>query len=506
MKLCGLLTALAVLLAVQSVPAQNALPEVTSHQNPIYPPLARQARLGGPVHLKITTDGHAVSSVTAIDGHPLLIKAATDNAQTWRFAEHVPGTFDVTFNFTSLRNRTTFLQEPGVVDIAVLPLQYNENSDERLDYTSPVTWDLELKTATDDIKTRLTMWTYGPWLRGYTAGPQNQERGLGNAHLDGDMFGFDAALDDSRGQRLWFSLIGKKVGDRIQGIFLDAWGASGTWTAIPSKPSSPSCSAASAAALENVIPIPEINQRRQPGYPLIPWEAHIQGQVRMRVSTDTSCVAKITTESSDPFLAQAAKANVRTWRFDFHKPGTFNVTFNYRLLEPGVSFLEEPGVVDILDLPPSLGGPRSGLWNSGSGQPEIWKAQLAGSRGRIQATFQFSFGCCQVGDVIDAKGRKEEINQGHSTGDIIGFSTIVRTANNRPIRVSLIGRMSGDRMQGVFLDDSGTPGTWTARLEPPPPAVVAPIPTYTAWKAHFRLVNTSFGKESALLDKARNLE
>ncbi len=125
MKLCRLLMAMALLvIAVRHVSGQDApraLPEVISHENPIYPPLARQARIRGPVHLRITTDGHAVTNVAVLDGHPLLVQAAMDNVQTWRFADHVPGTFEVTFDFKLLSDKTSFLQEPGLVDIAVLP-------------------------------------------------------------------------------------------------------------------------------------------------------------------------------------------------------------------------------------------------------------------------------------------------------------------------------------------------------------------------------------------------
>jgi outer membrane biosynthesis protein TonB len=443
----------------------RVLPRVTDHAPIIYPAIALTARVEGPVRLKITTDGHAVSSIALIDGPPLLVKAATENVQTWTFADHVPGTFEVTFDFRLLADKTAFLQEPGVVDIAVLPPGYNENNDDWLGYTLPKSWDLELKTATDDVRAPLTTWTYGPWLRGYTLGSRNQERQLANAHVDGDMLGFDTALDDSHGQRLQFSLIGKQVGEGIKGIFLDAWGASGTWTAMPSKPPAPSCAAASTAAEESIIPVPNITQHRQPGYPSLPREAQIQGQVRMRVSTDTYCVAKITTESSEPLLAQAAEANVRTWWFAFHKAGNFNLTFNYRILKSEVSFLEKPGIVQILAVPGSIGGPRSGLWNSGGYQPEIWEAQLTRPRGHVQVTFRFPYGCCEEGDVTDTDGEKKEIKQGHNFGDEFGFSTTIRMRNNQSTRVSLIGRRrSGDRIQGVFLDESGTPGTWSAKI------------------------------------------
>ena len=445
----------------------KVLPRVTDHAPLIYPAIARAAHVQGPVRLKITTDGRAVSSVEAVDGPPILVKAATENAQTWKFVEHTPGTFEVTFDFRFLENKTTFLAEPGVVDIAVLPPDSGGHASKPLDYTLPSTWDLELKTAADDIKAPLTLWTYGPWLQGYTLGRQNQQRALVDTRVDGDMLGFDVSLDDSFGQRLVFSLVGRKSGNKMQGIFIDVWGRSGTWTATPSKAAAPNCPAPSSAAEENIIPVPEITQHTQPRYPLLPWEARIRGEVRMRVAADSYCVAKIATDSSEPLLAQAAEDNVRTWWFAYHKPGTFDLTFNYRFLEPAVSFLETPGVVKISSVPPPsfLGGPESGLGNYGGYSPEVWKAQLEGPYGHVQATLHFEYGCCGEGHATDAKGKSEKITQGFRSNHDVGFSTIITMANGRRTRVSLIGILrSDDRIRGVFLDESGTPGTWSAQL------------------------------------------
>src|SRR6185369_13160188 len=51
---------------------------------PVYPPLAKQARVQGLVrfHLIIGKDGH-VSNVTLISGHPLLAAAAQDAVKRW---------------------------------------------------------------------------------------------------------------------------------------------------------------------------------------------------------------------------------------------------------------------------------------------------------------------------------------------------------------------------------------------------------------------------------------
>lgn len=189
----------------------NILPRVIDHAPVVYPAIAQTAHVQGAVRLKITTDGHVVSGVDVVDGPALLETAAKENVKTWKFVDHTPGTFEVTFDFKLAGNEkeTTFLAEPGVVDVVTLP-DSGGNPSNHLDYTAPVTWDLELKTAADDIKAPLTLWTYGAWLRGYTLGYPDHERGLGNPHVDKDLLGFDAQLDDSFGQRLWFSLVGKK--------------------------------------------------------------------------------------------------------------------------------------------------------------------------------------------------------------------------------------------------------------------------------------------------------
>jgi protein TonB len=54
--------------------------------NPIYPPLARQARITGEVELKlgIRRDGSVLSAV-AVNGHPMLTQAALNSAQQSAF-------------------------------------------------------------------------------------------------------------------------------------------------------------------------------------------------------------------------------------------------------------------------------------------------------------------------------------------------------------------------------------------------------------------------------------
>ncbi len=102
-------------------------------------------------------------------------------------------------------------------------------------------------------------------------------------------------------------------------------------------------------------PLPSVISASVPFYPRIPQQAHIDGVVRLRISTDGNRVASVEVESGPPMLAQAAKENVKTWQFEPHSPTTFEATFRYRLLpskcdaECNCDSTEKPSV--LLQLP-----------------------------------------------------------------------------------------------------------------------------------------------------------
>ena len=60
--------------------------KLTSRMMPIYPPLARQARIQGVVRLEavIGEDG-AIRELRVVSGHPLLIPAALSAVKQWRY-------------------------------------------------------------------------------------------------------------------------------------------------------------------------------------------------------------------------------------------------------------------------------------------------------------------------------------------------------------------------------------------------------------------------------------
>ncbi len=51
---------------------------------------------------------------------------------------------------------------------------------------------------------------------------------------------------------------------------------------------------------------------------------------------------------------------------------------------------------------------------------------------------------------------------------MLGFDMTIQGLNGKPLRVSLIGKKTGNKISGVFLDYSGTAGTWTAARQPRP--------------------------------------
>jgi protein TonB len=70
---------------------------------PIYPPLAKQARIHGVVVLQATVNTQGdIENLRVVTGHPLLIQAAIDAVKQWRYepqAETVTTSATVNFAF-----------------------------------------------------------------------------------------------------------------------------------------------------------------------------------------------------------------------------------------------------------------------------------------------------------------------------------------------------------------------------------------------------------------------
>ena len=65
---------------------------------PLYPLVARMARLDGTVHIRVRLrKGLVIETKTKSEASPVLVKAATTNVRTWRFSSSATGAFDVTY-------------------------------------------------------------------------------------------------------------------------------------------------------------------------------------------------------------------------------------------------------------------------------------------------------------------------------------------------------------------------------------------------------------------------
>lgn len=79
--------------------AGQDLPLVVAGEMPLYPIMARAARVQGVVKIKVTTDGKKVAAVDAESGPPMLVKFAKENILTWKFSGHKPTKFVTTFEY-----------------------------------------------------------------------------------------------------------------------------------------------------------------------------------------------------------------------------------------------------------------------------------------------------------------------------------------------------------------------------------------------------------------------
>lgn len=101
---------------------------------------------------------------------------------------------------------------------------------------------------------------------------------------------------------------------------------------------------------QNAAPeVPLLSAGTMPLYPRMALAARVQGVVKIRVTTDGRKVSSVEAESGPPMLVAAAKESILTWRFDAHKPTTFETTFDYVIEEPAECYFSNS--VAVLKLP-----------------------------------------------------------------------------------------------------------------------------------------------------------
>ena len=103
------------------------------------------------------------------------------------------------------------------------------------------------------------------------------------------------------------------------------------------------------AAQEPEQDLPVVADAAVPFYPPNARMAHIEGVVRLQVSTNGETVSGIELLDGPLMLEIAARENVKTWRLKWHSRATFVATFRYKLL-PDLSCDFDNGAV-VLRLP-----------------------------------------------------------------------------------------------------------------------------------------------------------
>ncbi len=87
--------------APQTASTYPPAPEPVRKVEPVYPPLARQARISGLVHLRVViAAGGTLQNLEVIGGHPLLIQAAIEAVKQWTWSPSAAGTYSLDVNFS----------------------------------------------------------------------------------------------------------------------------------------------------------------------------------------------------------------------------------------------------------------------------------------------------------------------------------------------------------------------------------------------------------------------
>ncbi len=224
-----------------------------------------------------------------------------------------------------------------------------------------------------------------------------------------------------------------------------------------------------ASAQGSADPIPKVIQHSEPVYPPLARQTRTQGDVLIKVSTDGDSVRNAVAQNCNPLLCKAAENNVKTWKFASTNPRTFDVTFRYKLLEgnAAVGFLESPAIVTVLAVPPEIS-----IYYADVGLG-TWKAQMKSEHGRFQRVFVFSYTGAN-GDWLNARtltpvGKSEESDFGNKDGDFLTFAITFLRPDGPAIKFFFVGKLTGNKIVGTFMDATGVVGKWTAIRTPDSP-------------------------------------
>jgi len=78
-------------------------PRVIEMAVPRYPRMARISGITGTVHFFVKTNGTAIEKIIKSDGPPMLQRELAEFLKTWKFENHDPLEFQITFNMKRAR-------------------------------------------------------------------------------------------------------------------------------------------------------------------------------------------------------------------------------------------------------------------------------------------------------------------------------------------------------------------------------------------------------------------
>jgi hypothetical protein len=90
---------------------------VVKGEMPLYPVLAKTARVSGSVQLQVTVKDGDVVATQAISGNPLLASPTIANVKTWKFYKTDSGTFTTTFTYLLEREESPGASNPRKIEL-----------------------------------------------------------------------------------------------------------------------------------------------------------------------------------------------------------------------------------------------------------------------------------------------------------------------------------------------------------------------------------------------------
>jgi hypothetical protein len=218
--------------------------------------------------------------------------------------------------------------------------------------------------------------------------------------------------------------------------------------------------------------LPKVISHDDAVYPAIARTAHIMGDVVVRITTDGESVREAKAESGPPLLLKAADDNAKTWKFAPHTPGAFDVTYHYDLLPSGnavvgTSFPDSSGKVEVKVVMP----PSQLIVDPVAVRLGTWKAEWTSLHGRLFRTLEFSYSGPDDDEslgveIVGVPDDDADDYYGHKDGDFLAFSMKLAEPDGKRLKTYLVGKMTGNKIVGTFVDESGVRGTWTATLIP----------------------------------------